>query len=73
MIGEAACKGTVTASTWSSTAGIACTLSCSVLRIDGVFGWMLKPSEAETARSTETVAEKTNEVPVDSLAFHAGM
>ena len=48
----------------SSTARIAHTFSCSVLRIDGVFRRMLMPSEVETARSAGTAAEKTNEVPL---------
>ncbi len=52
------------ASTRSSTARIARTFSCSVLRIDGVFRRMLMPSEAETARSAGTAAEKTKEVPL---------
>ena len=62
MIGEAACEAIMMTSTRSSTAQIACTFSCSVLRIEGVFRRMLIPSEAETARSAGTAAEKTNEV-----------
>ena len=60
MIGEAACEGIMTASIRSSTARIARTFSCSVLRIGGVFRRMLMPSEAETARSAGTAAKKTN-------------
>ena len=63
MIGEAACEGIVTASMRSSTARMACTFSCSVLRIDDVFRRILTPYEAETVRSAGTAAEKTNEVP----------
>jgi len=37
MLGEAACEGIVSASTRPSTARIARTFTCSVLRIDGVF------------------------------------
>ncbi len=52
------------ASTRSSTAQIARTFSCSVLRINGVFRRMFMPSEAETARSAGTAAEKMKEAPL---------
>ena len=58
MIGEATCEGIVITSTRSSTARIARTSSYSVLRIDGVFGRILMPSEVETARSARTAVEK---------------
>ena len=64
IIGEAACEGIVTASIRSSTARMARTFSCSMLKIDGMFRRMLMPSEAETARCAGTAAEKTNEVPL---------
>jgi hypothetical protein len=64
MIGEAAWEGIVMTSTRSSTARMARTFSCRVLRIDGVFRRMLIPSEAETAKRAGTAAEKTNEVPL---------
>ena len=64
MIGEATCEGIVSKSIWSSTAQIARTFSCRVLRIEGVFRRMLIPSEAETARSAGTATEKTKEVPL---------
>ena len=46
-----ACEGMLRTSTRSSTARIAHTFFCRVLRIDGVFRRMLMPSEVETARS----------------------
>ena len=62
MIRKAACKGIVTTLTRSSTARIALTFCYSALKIDGVFRRMLMPSEAKTARSAGTAAEKTNDV-----------
>ena len=62
MIGEAACEGVVSESIWSSTARIAHTFSCDVLRIEGTFRRMLMPPEVETERSAVIAAEKTKEV-----------
>ena len=66
MIGEAACEGIMTESIRSSTARIASTFSCSVLRIEGVFRRILMSFEAETARRAGTPAEKTKEAPLMS-------
>lgn len=62
MIGAEACAATVMASTGSSTTRIARAFSCSMLRIGGVFRRVLMLSEAETAGSGGTAAEKTDEV-----------
>ena len=62
MIGGTACGGVVSESIRSSIARIARTFSCNVLRIERVFQRMLRLSEAETARSAGTAAEKTNKV-----------
>ena len=64
MIGEAACEGIKSVSIWSRISQIARTLSCSVLRKDGVFRRMLTLTDAETARIAGTAAEKTNEMPL---------
>ena len=64
MIGEAACEGVVSESIRSSTARIAHTFSCSVLRIEGMFRRMFMPPEVEAARSAVIAAEKTKEVPL---------
>lgn len=47
----------------SSAAQISHTFSCRLLRIDGVFRRMFMASDAETARSAGSMAEKTDEVP----------
>ena len=60
MIGEVAREEIVMTSTRPSTARISHTFSCSVVRINGVVRRMSMPSEAETARSTGTAAEKTD-------------
>ena len=68
MISEAACE-IESVSRRSSTARIACTFSCRVLRIEGVLQRMLMPSEMETARTTGTVAKKTKRSAVDALVI----
>ena len=64
MIGKAACERIMSELRRSRTVRIMRTFSSSVLRIEGVFRRMLMPSEAETARSAGTAAEKTKEVPL---------
>ena len=59
MRGEVTYEGIVIASTRSSTAWIACMLSCSVMRTDGVFRRILIHSEAETERDAGSAAEET--------------
>jgi hypothetical protein len=64
-IGKAACERIVSASTRSSTAQFASTLTCSEVRMDGIFLRVLMSSEAETVRlrSVGTAVEKTKQVP----------
>ena len=48
----------------SASTRIEYTLSCSVLRIEGMFRRRLIPSRAETARGAKNEAEKMNKVPL---------
>ena len=58
MISEAACEEIESVSIRSSTARIACTFSCRVLRREGVLQRMLILSEMETARTAGTLLRK---------------
>lgn len=64
MTALAGCEGIEMQSTLSRIERTARTLSCRVLRIDGVFRRMLIPCEAATASIAGIAAENTKEVPL---------